>query len=69
MFWMNLGKAFSNVQTTVVGWVAGILLVWQGNGFQWPQTKHDWTALIGGAALAVLGTVAKDGRTGSLPLS
>ena len=64
---MGIGKSASNLQTTIAGVALGGLLILQGNGFQLPSTKQDWTAFIGGLATMVLGTLAKDGSTGSAP--
>ena len=60
-------KTLANWHTTASGIVAGALLYWSTVGFRLPQTSQEWVSLLGGAALALLGVNAKDGRTGSPP--
>ena len=60
-------KALANWHTTASGVAAGVLLYWSTAGFKLPGTSQEWVSLLGGAALALLGVNAKDGRTGSSP--
>ena len=63
----TMWKTLSNWHTTVSGAAAGLLLYWSTVGFKLPEARQEWVSLLGGAALALLGVNAKDGRTGSPP--
>lgn len=61
----DLIKALRNSRTTIVGGLLGALVIWQGNGFQVPTNRQETAALAGGMLIALLGGLAKDGRSGS----
>lgn len=63
----RMWKALANWHTTASGVAAGLLLYWSTVGFKLPQTAQETVSLLGGAALALLGVTAKDGRVGSAP--
>ena len=62
-----LRKSLANYRTSAAGLALGALLWWQGTGFRLPESKQEWAATLGAAAIAVLGILAKDGATGSAP--
>jgi hypothetical protein len=64
---LSLRKSLANYRTSAAGLLLGGLVWWQSTGFRIPQTKQEWTATLGGAAIAVLGVLAKDAATGSQP--
>lgn len=60
-------KAIRNWWTTVIGAIAGASAYLTTVGAKPPETLFDWGYFIFGLALAILGAVAKDGKTGSPP--
>jgi hypothetical protein len=60
-------QSIANYRTSLTGLLLGGLVWWQSTGCQIPQTKQEWTNTLVGAAVAVIGVLAKDGATGSAP--
>jgi hypothetical protein len=56
-----------NYWTTILGAAMAGLIYLQGVGLKLPATKPEWFAFWVGLAVAVVGFVAKDATTGSVP--
>ena len=63
----NLAKAIGNVQTSAAGVALGSAYYGGTVGIQIPQTQGDWFNFAVSVLLAILGLLAKDGKTGSAP--
>ena len=56
-----------NSWTTILGFLAGFINYMATSGATMPTTKQDWLNLLFSAAIAGVGIVAKDAKTGSQP--
>ena len=62
-----INRQLGNWQTTVIGFIAALMLYLQQNGGKLPTTWPEWQVALLAAAVAALGFASKDAATGSLP--
>ena len=60
-----MNALIGNWRTTVIGFVAAILMYFAALGTNLPTTKAEWLSALAAAALAALGVISKDSQTGS----
>ena len=63
----SLGSGLKNSHTTVFGIIVAVCTYVAQVGSNLPQSSADWLSFLASIAIAALGVVAKDAKTGSLP--